>query len=156
MDLRVERFPRIRVLGRPQEGLQALVQRAPEAEAWAERTTEKLRPYISLLYYNRRKVATVGVGALAVWLFFHVMLGANGMVVYRQKRAEFQSLQQETEKLQTENSRFTEQVKALQNDPKAIEKVAREQLHYARPEEKVYVAPAVVPPPPPANASAKR
>jgi cell division protein FtsB len=43
--------------------------------------------------------------------------------------------------LQKENDLYTQQIRSLQNDPKAIEKEAREQLHYARPGEVVYVAP---------------
>lgn len=156
MDLRVERLPGIRVLRRPEEGLQALVQRAPEAEAWADRTKEKLRPAGEAVYGNRRRLATAGISVLAIWLFFHVVLGANGMVVYRQKRAEYQSLNQEIDSLQEENDRYTEHVKALQSDPKTIEKEAREQLHYTRPGEVVYVAPAPPPPQPAPSAAARK
>ena len=93
---------------------------------------------------------------LTGWLFLHVMFGANGMVVYRQKRAEYQSLRREIDLLQKESEHYTEQINALQTDPKTIEKEAREQLHYARPGEVVYVAPA--PPPiqiPSTNAAQK-
>jgi cell division protein FtsB len=58
--------------------------------------------------------------------------------------------------LQKESDHYTEQINALQTDPKTIEKEAREQLHYARPGEVVYVAPA--PPPiqiPSTNAAQK-
>ena len=64
------------------------------------------------------------------------------MVVYRQKKAEYQSLRKKIDDLQKENDRYTRQVKSLQtSDPNTIEKEAREQLHYARPGEVVYVAP---------------
>ncbi len=69
------------------------------------------------------------------------MFGANGMVVYRQKRAEYQSLRHEIDDLQKENDHYTGQIDALQTDPKTIEKEAREQLHYARPGEVVIVVP---------------
>jgi cell division protein FtsB len=69
------------------------------------------------------------------------MLGANGMVIYRSKRAERQRLQADIDKLQKENDLYMQQIKSLQYDPKAIEKEAREQLHYARPGEVVYVPP---------------
>jgi cell division protein FtsB len=72
------------------------------------------------------------------------MFGANGMVVYRQKRAEYQNLQKQINDLQKENDHYSGQVKALQTDPKTIEKEAREQLGYARPGEVVYVAPTPV------------
>jgi cell division protein FtsB len=82
------------------------------------------------------------VAMLTVWLFAHVMFGANGMVVYRQKKDEYQSLQKQIDDLQKENDRYTRQVKSLQTpDPSTIEKEAREQLHYARPGEVVYVSP---------------
>jgi cell division protein FtsB len=129
-----------------QRGLSALVDRAPQAEAFGERILERSRPALTWLYGVRRRLATAGVAILTIWLFLHVMFGANGMVVYRQKRAEYQNLQREIDSLQKENDHYTGQIKALQTDPETIEKEAREQLHYARPGEVVYVAPA--PPPP--------
>jgi len=44
----------------------------------------------------------------------HVMFGANGMVVYRSKRAEYQRLQFEIDRVQKENDQYTQQIKALQ------------------------------------------
>jgi cell division protein FtsB len=76
------------------------------------------------------------------------MFGANGMVIYRQKHAEVQSLQSEVERLQKENSQYVDQIKSLKSDPAAIEKEAREQLHYTRRGEVVYVAPDPPPKPP--------
>jgi cell division protein FtsB len=152
MDLRVGRLPKIRVLPRPDDGLRALVERAPQAEAWADRMMEKLHPTLTLLYNLRRRLATAAVAALTVWLFAHVMFGANGMVVYRQKKAEYLSLQKQMEDLQKENDRYTNQVKSLQaSDPGVIEKEAREQLHYARPGEVVYVSPPPAAAPSPAR-----
>ena len=40
-----------------------------------------------------------------------------------------------------ENDEYSQQVNELKSDPKRIEKEAREQFHYARPGEVVYVAP---------------
>lgn len=145
MQLRIGRHRKIRVLPRPEGRLRTRVERAPQAEAWADRTMARLRPTLTLLYGLRRRLATAAVAVLTVWLFAHVMFGDNGMVIYRQKKAEYQTLQKEIEGLQKENDRYTRQVKALQApDPNTIEKEAREQLHYARPGEVVYVAP---PPP---------
>ena len=167
MDIRIKR-PEIRVLPQAQRRLSALVQRAPEAEAFGRRVgsrivnrvgnpvTEKLRPVFACLYRARRRLATTGVAIVTVWLFLHVMFGANGMVVYRQKRAEYQSLSHEIDQLQKENDHYTSQINSLQTDPETIEKEAREQLHYARPGEVVYVSPA--PPPiqiPSTNAAQK-
>ena len=76
------------------------------------------------------------------------MFGANGMVIYRQKRAELQALREEVDRLQKENGQHVDQIKALKTDPAAIEKEAREQLHYTRPGEVVLVAPIPSPKPP--------
>ena len=157
MDLRIGRFPTIRVLPRPEDSLRTLVERAPQAEAWADRRMANLRPVLTLLYSLRRRLATAAVAVFTVWLFAHVMFGANGMVVYRQKKAEYQNLQKQIGDLQKENDRYTRQVKSLQTpDPNTIEKEAREQLHYARPGEVVYVAPPTVHPPTPETNAARK
>jgi len=94
---------------------------------------------------------------MAVSLFVHVMFGANGMVVYRQKRAEYETLRKQIVQTQQENDRCTQQIQGLKSDENAIEKEAREQLGYAKPGEYVYVAPApAVKVAPPANHSAKK
>jgi cell division protein FtsB len=52
-----------------------------------------------------------------------------------------QSLQSEVERVQKENNQYVDQIRSLKSDPAAIEKEAREQLHYTRRGEVVYVAP---------------
>ena len=145
MDFRVKQLSRIRVLPRPHQSFKLLLDRVPQVEALAHRSLEGLRPTLQWLYGARRRLATCSVVLLTLWLFLHVMFGANGMVIYRQKRAEYQGLQEEINGLQKENDRYTGQIKALKTDPSTIEKEAREQLHYARPGEVIYVAPAPVP-----------
>lgn len=148
---RVRRFPR------PEDGLRAVMQRAPQAEALAESWIAPARPLLLRLYEQRRRIATITVAAMAISLFVHVMFGANGMIVYRKKRAEYESLQRQIQDVQRENDRYTQQVQGLKSDQKAIEKEAREQLGYAKPGEFVYVAPAPAKPaPPPANHFTKK
>lgn len=146
MDFRVK--VRLRGLPQPEQGLRMLEECAPRAEAWAEHMVIKLRPRWDAIYQVRRKLATAGVAVLALWLFAHVMFGANGMVVYRQKKTEYKALQKQVSELQKENATNSAEIKALKTDPKTIEQEAREQLHYARPGEVVYVTP---PPPPPSH-----
>ena len=95
-----------------------------------------------------------GGGLLIVGIMLHAMFGANGMVIYRQKRAEMQALQSEVERLQKENNQYVDEIKALKSDPAAIEKEAREQLRYARPGEYVLVSPD--PPQKPATGRARK
>jgi cell division protein FtsB len=93
------------------------------------------------IYDWRRKGATVALGLLAFWVAYHVVFGANGMMVYSHKRTEHRSLDHEILELKQENQQLTQRVGSLQNDPKAIEKEAREQLRYARPGEVIYTLP---------------
>ena len=95
---------------------------------------------------NRRKLATLAVGALTVLVGWHVLFGANGMVAYQHKKAEYQKLQLELQDLESENQQLQEKVERLRSDPKAIEREAREQLRYARPGEVIFTVPVPVRP----------
>jgi len=132
-----------------------MAERAPQAEALAMLCVERARPLATQLYALRRRIATITVAVLAGVLFVHVMFGANGMIVYKQKRAEYESLQKRIAQEEKENELYAQQIHGLKTDDKAIEKEAREQLRYARPGEYVYVPPAPVNSPP-VNHSAKK
>jgi len=136
--------------------LRAMANRGPQAEAFAASWIERVRPLAIRIYLLRRRIATVAVAGLAAFLFVHVMFGANGMIIYRQKRAEYEALRIQNVQMQEENDRYARQVQGLKSDQKAIEKEAREQLGYAKPGEYVYVAPAPAKPAPPANHTAKK
>jgi len=155
MDFRIG-VPKIRVLPPPEQRLRSLVQGADQAEALTGRVLDKTRPYLEKAHALRTRLATLAVALLAVWLFMHVTFGANGMVIYRAKRAEYQNLQKDIDRLQKENSQYNEQVNQLKTDPKRIEKEAREQFHYARPGEVIYVAPEHPVQAPPTNRSASK
>jgi cell division protein FtsB len=133
-----------------------MLNHAPQAEAMAASWIERVRPLAVRLYTLRRRLATIAVTVLAGSLFVHVMFGANGMVVYRQKRAEYQVLRRQIVQVQQENDRYTQQIQGLKSDQKAIEKEAREQLGYAKPGEYVYVPPVPARPSPNTTHSAKK
>src|SRR5215472_9482075 len=136
--------------------MRAVMQRAPQAEAFAASWIERIRPLLMELYVLRRRIATIAVILLAASLFVHVTFGANGMVVYKQKRAEYQELRKQIGEMQQENDRYTQQIQGLKTDQTAIEKEAREQLGYAKPGEYVYVPPAApTKPPAPGNRPTK-
>lgn len=147
---RMARFPH------PEDGLRAMVDRAPQAEALAASWIERARPMLLRIYALRRRIATMAVAVLAASLFVHVMFGANGMVIYKQKRAEHDQLRKQIVQVQQENDRFTQQIQGLKSDQKSIEKEAREQLGYAKPGEYVYVPPPPAKSAPPATHSAKQ
>ena len=159
----IQRFSRR--VPRPEEGLRAVAQRAPQAEALAtslieramiQRAIERASPYGKLLYSLRRRIATVAVAVVTVSFLVHVMFGANGMVAYRQKRTEYEALRKKIDQAQQENERYSRQIHGLKTDEKAIEKEAREQLGYAKPGEYVYVQTPAMNAAPPGNHSAKK
>jgi cell division protein FtsB len=155
MDLRIG-IPKIRVLPTPEARLRTLTEGADQAEAWAGRLHVKVEPLLEKLLLLRTRIATIAVGLLAVWLLSHVTFGANGMVVYRAKRAEYQNLHKDIARLQKENAEYTQEIDQLKTDPKRIEKEAREQFHYARPGEVIYVSPDRPASPPLSNRTASK
>ncbi|HUN87622.1 MAG TPA: septum formation initiator family protein [Terriglobales bacterium] len=108
-----------------------------------------------LFYAWRRRLATCAVFALVLFLGFHVIFGANGMMIYTHKRADYHKLQLDTQQLEEENQRLTHDVDQLKNNPKAIEREAREQLHYTKKGEMVYLLPEKKQPEPPTSAQSK-
>jgi cell division protein FtsB len=86
----------------------------------------------------RRRIATGAVIAAAVVFGYHAIFGENGVTVYQQRRAEDRSVQKRITELQKDSLRLEQQVKALKTDPDAIEREARDRLHYARPGEVIW------------------
>ena len=82
-----------------------------------------------------RPAGTVIAVALALLVTWHVIYGRHGISVWQQKRAEDRALQQE-------NERMRQQVQRLQSDPEAIEREAREKLHYTKQGEVVVAMPS--------------
>lgn len=78
---------------------------------------------------------------------YHAVFGANGFLAFHQKRVESQRLEQEIQALREDNARREQQIKALKSDPQAIEKEARERLHYAREGEMIFKLPSATPTP---------
>src|SRR5579863_9747413 len=104
---RITRFPR------PEDGLRGMVDHAPQADALAAAWIGRVRPFAVGIYALRRRIATVAVTVLAASLFVHVVFGANGMVVYKQKRAEYEALRNQNIEMQEENDRYTRQIQGL-------------------------------------------
>jgi cell division protein FtsB len=92
-------------------------------------------------YGVRRVLATLCIGLLAVLIGHKAVVGANGTMEWRAKRAEYQRLQQEIDKATLEHQELENRVKKLQSDPNTIVKEAREKLGYVMPGEVVLVRP---------------
>jgi cell division protein FtsB len=106
----------------------------------------------------RRKAAIIATVMLTCVIFYHVVFGANGWVVYQKKKVEYRQLQDDLQKLNDENVALQKDVKALKTDKSAIEREAREQLHYTRSGERVFILPPAQNPAPnaPATATAQK
>jgi cell division protein FtsB len=99
-------------------------------------------PAVERLAAARRQLATIALICVAVWLLVHAFISPNGVMAYQDKKAEYRDLQKDVQSLHEQNAKIEAQNEALKNnDPKAIEKEAREQLRYAKPGEIIYVAP---------------
>ena len=82
-----------------------------------------------------RPSASAVAVALAVLLVWHGVSGKNGLLVWEQKRVEDKQLRKEIDDLNQENARLRNRVDRLKNNPDAIGVVARDKLHYAKPNE---------------------
>ncbi|HJX83289.1 MAG TPA: septum formation initiator family protein [Candidatus Angelobacter sp.] len=102
---------------------------------------------ITWLYQSRRRLAIGGVGVLACFIGYHAIFGANGFLVYQDKKIESRKLQHELEAMQQDNAQREERIKALTNDPQTIEREAREKLKYARKGDVIYTLPPAKPAP---------
>ncbi|MGA3333633.1 MAG: septum formation initiator family protein [Terracidiphilus sp.] len=88
-----------------------------------------------------RPAGTLIAVVLALLITWHAIYGNHGLSVWLQKRAQDRALQREIKNLQQENADMRQQILRLQSDPDAIEREAREKLHYAKPGEVIYTLP---------------
>lgn len=88
-----------------------------------------------------RPAGSILAVALALLLTWHVINGKHGLSVWQQKRMEDRQLRKEIDGLEQENARLRQHVEKLKSDPHAIEREAREKLHYAKPGEVIYTLP---------------
>ena len=73
--------------------------------------------------------------AVVALLFVHDVFGAHGYLSMRRTQDGIKKVQSEIQTLNKENAALEQAVKDLKTDPRAIEKIAREELILARPGE---------------------
>jgi len=88
-----------------------------------------------------RPAGTVVAVLLALLVTWHAVFGKHGLSAWHQERSQDRELQQEIRDLQRENAEMRQQIERLKSDPDAIEREAREKLHYAKPGEVIYTFP---------------
>src|ERR1700678_2188709 len=80
---------------------------------------------------NARQILGLALFALLV----HDVFGAHGFIAMRRTQREIEQVRQDIGKINDENKSLADQVNSLKTDPKAIERIAREEMGLARPGE---------------------
>jgi cell division protein FtsB len=87
----------------------------------------------------RRKAATLASIIALVALIVGALFGDRGLLHLIDQRHRAEALAREVEELQAENAQLVTEIAALRTDPRAIERLAREELGFARPGETVFL-----------------
>jgi cell division protein FtsB len=93
---------------------------------------------------------------VCVGLVVHEIFGTNGYLALRRQKQQHQALEQQIQQLKQQNDHLQREIKALKTDPQAIEKLAREQMHLAKPGEIIYTLPNKTQKPQDASSSAQK
>lgn len=94
------------------------------------------------------------LGLALLLLAIHDVFGSHGLLAMRRTQMQMQELRGQVDRLHQENSDLNKQVQALRTDPKAVERIAREEMGLARPGEMIFKLPD--PPPESQGAEKKR
>lgn len=89
----------------------------------------------------RKKIFVLGIACLLLIMIVTALFGKKGVMDLRRAR---RTLAERTERIRTleeEKSRLEAEIGRLENDPRAVEKAAREKLGLVEPGEKVVVVP---------------
>ena len=103
----------------------------------SERRPEAMRFSEQLGEFFRRN-ATWFLALAFTALLLQDVFGTHGVLAMRRAQKEAAAVQQEIERINQENQQLQDRVKALKNDPQAIERIAREELGLARPGEYIF------------------
>lgn len=84
-----------------------------------------------------RAILAFGLFLIAI----HDVFGSHGLLAMRRTQSQIRELRGEIDRLNQENSDLSKQVQALRTDPKAVERIAREEMGLARPGEMIFKLP---------------
>lgn len=99
----------------------------------------KTKPQQAPSFWSRyaRYILALGLFLIAM----HDVFGSHGLLAMRRTQSQVKQLRTEIDKLNQENGELSKQVKALRTDPKAVERIAREEMGLARPGEMIFKVP---------------
>jgi cell division protein FtsB len=87
----------------------------------------------------RKKAATLGSILALIALVVGSLFGDRGILYLVSQKEKTEALRREIDELRGENGRLAERIRALRSDPRAIERIAREELGLARSGETVFL-----------------
>jgi cell division protein FtsB len=90
-------------------------------------------------FWNRHARTILGVAIFL--LAIHDVFGSHGLLAMRRTQKQIQALHGEIDRLNKANTDLSNQVHALRTDPKAVERIAREEMGLARPGEMIFKIP---------------
>ena len=96
-------------------------------------------------YLQRHLREILGFALFA--LFVHDIFGTHGFIAMRRTQKEIDDIRAQIGKINAENKSLADQVSSLKTDPKAIERIAREEMGLARPGEMIFKLPDPKPTP---------
>jgi cell division protein FtsB len=89
-----------------------------------------------------RRHATPLLALALLVLLLQDIFGTHGVMSMTRSQKEAREVEQEIQRLDEENRQLQERVKALETDPAAVERIAREEMGLARPGELIFKLPA--------------
>ncbi len=98
-----------------------------------KRTTEKP----SFFLKNIRTILGLTILAIAI----HDVFGPHGFIAMGRTQNQIMRLTAQIHQLNIENGILTDEINALQTDPRLIERIAREDMGLARPDEFIFKMP---------------
>lgn len=87
----------------------------------------------------QKKAATLGSILALIALVVGALFGDRGLLYLVAERERTELLRREIQDLRAHNGRLAEEIRALRTDPRAIERIARENLGLAREGEVVFL-----------------
>lgn len=94
-----------------------------------------------------RRNAIFVMALLSLVMLMHEIFGQNGYLTLRHEKKQYTNLQKQIQTVSEENKQLEQKIHALKNNPEAVEKQARDQLHLAKPGEIIYMLPDKTPSP---------
>lgn len=98
-----------------------------------------LRKQIENERWKKKVVVYTLLLLVVAYLFFNLLFDDTGVIKYIHLKSTEQRLLREIASIQRENDRIQDEIKNLESNPFYIEKHAREDLNFARPDEFIFL-----------------